>query len=779
MTTLPTHDHTPSIVAAGNKPLSPIQRPGTPSIRSRGMTGRDVMRVIRKHLWLILIFLVVFSIASIVGTRFWLKYSPTYRSTVRLGVSPPRVNVFATATQNVASDLDIQKQTYVNVAKIESVLRRAINKDESEEGTNRDRIRKTSYFRGDLTGTMSLLQDKLSVSSIRDTNLIQISLSGSNPNELPEVINAVADALVYHSVQQAKQARVDQMKTLTVRLEELTSEISARQKSIEQIRGASEVPLLIERRNITQLTLQSLTNELTQLRLLKAQAETAYEALKEQQAAGKLGSSLEVLQALDQDPTYRSLVVNKKNLEIELQSLNRLGERHRRVLSTKARLDTVEAQRAAMEKDLVEKQIAAMVQQQESQVTAVSERLLAVGNQYNEVSASLKDLGVSLTKISTLNKEIDRLQERATQIDKALVEFRIALGDIPIRVRAIGEIPIKPSWPRYSIMIPVGVLLGLGIGFGLAFLMEFMDTSIKSPADISTRIDLPLLGMVPHEDDMDEEIPDMRTLMLTNSDSLGGEAYRQIRTCLLFSGPASQRRSLMVTSPSPGDGRTAITMNLAASIAQGGRKVLVVDANFRQPSLSALFPQASINGLSSSLVGQGRWEDNVYEVERNLSVLTSGPLPPNPAELLGSEQMRVIIAEMTAKYDQVIFDAAPALVVTDPSVLSTMVDGVIIVIRAGTSTHGILQRTRDIFLRVGAHVVGAVLNCVRVTAGGYLKRNYSTFYEYRGQQLPAPAVRTPSRTPLPQDTASSAGSNLADLAAASEKPAPPEDPDLG
>ncbi len=207
----------------------------------------------------------------------------------------------------------------------------------------------------------------------------------------------------------------------------------------------------------------------------------------------------------------------------------------------------------------------------------------------------------------------------------------------------------------------------------------------------------------------------------------------------------------MITSPSPGDGRTAVTLNLAASIAQGGRKVLVVDANFRQPSLSNLFPQAPTGGLSSALVGQGRWEDNVHQVDGNLSVMAAGPLPPNPAELLGSEQMRTIIGEMSAKYDQVIFDAAPALVVTDPSVLASQVDGVIIVVRAGTSTHGILQRTRDIFLHVGAHVVGAVLNCVRTTAGGYLKKNYNTFYEYRSQQLPAHAGASKPKVPSPTE----------------------------
>ena len=714
------------------------------------MTGRDAMRIIRKHLWLITISLLVFTLASIGGTMLWLKYAPTYTSTAHLRIAPPRINVFATDARNVAADLDIRKQTFVHGAKVESVLRRAINEDNAEDGRKRDRIRKTSYFTGDLTRTISLLQDKLSVSAIRDTELIRISLSGTNPDELPEVVNAVADALVYKEGQDSKLRRAGQMKNLNVRLDETLSTIAARQKAIEQIRGQSEVPLMRERRNITQMTLQSLTTELTQLRLVKAQAQAAYDTLKEQQKSGNLATSLDVMRALEQDPTYRSLVVTVKNIQIELDSVRpRLGEEHRRVKATKARLETVEKQMNDMKSELIKDQVKAMMQRQESQVTAVSERLLAVGNQYLEESNRLRDLGASLSKISKLEADIERLQDRAAQVNGALLQFRIALGEIPISVQALGEKPVRPSMPTYTIMVPLGVFLGLAFGFGLAFLLELMDTSIKSPADISRKIDLPLLGMIPHEDDMDEEIEDMRTLMLTNADSLAGEAYRQIRTCLLFSGPASQRRSLMVTSPSPGDGRTAVTLNLAASIAQGGRKVLVVDANFRQPSLSNLFPQASTNGLSSALVGQGRWEENVYEVDRNLSIMTAGPLPPNPAELLGSEQMRTIIGEMTARYDQVIFDAAPTLVVTDPSVLAAQVDGVIIVVRAGTSTHGILQRTRDIFLRVGAHVIGAVLNGVRITAGGYLKKNYSTFYEYRGQQLPSPTGGQVPQSPLP------------------------------
>jgi polysaccharide biosynthesis transport protein len=751
MTTLPTHERTPGIMPTGAMPPPTIHKPSRAVAGRAGMSGQDAMRIIRKHVLLIIISLIMFSGASVGGTWLWLRYAPTFTSTVYLGVDPPRVNPLQFASRNIAADLDIKKQSVVNLAKTEEVLGWAIEFDKDQDENVRTRIKDTDFYTGNLKETVDLLQRELSVSAIRDTYLIRISLSGPTPEELPEVVNAVADAVVYREIERNKLKSAQRMKSLNVRLSETVGEIKAKQKLIEQIRGQSEVPLMREERNITQINLQALTSELTNLGLLRAQAEGAMEALEEQNRNKTLGESTEVQQALEQDPTYRSMVVTTKNLKIELDSLlDRLLPGHRRVKATQARLDTVKKERDELKIELVETQVKTMLQQQGAQVSAIRERLMAVRNQYNEKSASLRDLGKKLNQISVLEAEIERLQARATLLETALLQLRVTLGDLPISLETIGGIPISPSWPSYPIMIPLGVFLGLAFGLGLAFLIELMDTSIKSPRDISARIDIPLLGMIPHQDDMDEEIPDMRTLMLTSSDSLGGEAYRQIRTCLLFSGPANQRRSLMITSPSPGDGRTAVTLNLATSIAQGGRKVLVVDANFRQPSISTLFPKASPNGLSSALVGQGRWEDNVYEVDGNLSVMTSGPLPPNPAELLGSEQMKTIIGEMTAKYDQVLFDGAPALVVTDPSVLASQVDGVIIVIRAGISTHGILQRTQDIFLRVGAHVVGAVLNGVRTTAGGYLKRNYNTFYEYRGQQLASPAMarKTPQK-PFP------------------------------
>jgi capsular exopolysaccharide synthesis family protein len=283
----------------------------------------------------------------------------------------------------------------------------------------------------------------------------------------------------------------------------------------------------------------------------------------------------------------------------------------------------------------------------------------------------------------------------------------------------------------------------------LAFVLELVDTSIKSPSDVARRVDLPLLGMVPHTDDLEDDIDDARLAFASSPTSVFSEACRQIRTCLLFSGPVGGRRSLLVTSPLPQDGRTTVALNLAAAIARGGRKVLVVDANFRQPTLARLFPLCPPAGLSSALVGQVQWREQVHEVEENLHLMAAGPLPPNPADLLGSEQMHRLIEEMHGEFEQVIFDGAPCVVVTDSPVLSTQVDGVVLVVRAGVNTFGIVQRTRGMLAHVAAHVLGVVLNGVRVTAGGYLRKNYETYYQYHQQPhaVQPPNTRGPRTTP--------------------------------
>jgi capsular exopolysaccharide synthesis family protein len=179
-----------------------------------------------------------------------------------------------------------------------------------------------------------------------------------------------------------------------------------------------------------------------------------------------------------------------------------------------------------------------------------------------------------------------------------------------------------------------------------------------------------------------------------------------------------------------------VAVNLAAAMANSGRKVLLVDANFRRPAVRGLFSISREVGLSDVLTGQAQWRDAAAETQvDNLTVLSSGSqVPPNPAELLGSDLAKTTLSEMQAEYDQVIFDGPPLLLVSDGPVLASLVDGVVMVVRAGENSSGIVSRCRGTLSRVGAHVLGVVLNGVRATAGGYLRKNYDTFYDYHELQ---------------------------------------------
>ena len=270
------------------------------------------------------------------------------------------------------AEIEIVKQSYCNLAVTDAVLRRAVEDDTDPDGKKLDRIRKSSWFTGDLTGTIKRLQDTLSVTGVKDTNLIRISLSGPNPNELPEVVNAVAEALVSTLTQQSHQNRSKQMESLDTQLEETKAQIATWQETIEQICGQSDISRMRERHNVMQQTQQSLTRELTTLKLLKAQADAA------------------------------------------------LAE-------------------------LIKKQITAMMQQQQAQVTAISERLQTVEKRHNDVSKTLRELQTSLTQIDTLETKIERSRDTADEIKKAMAKFRIAMVIPPCKIQARAEIPTKPS----------------------------------------------------------------------------------------------------------------------------------------------------------------------------------------------------------------------------------------------------------------------------------------------------------------------------------------------
>ncbi|MBT3199048.1 MAG: hypothetical protein HN350_03940 [Phycisphaerales bacterium] len=368
-----------------------------------------------------------------------------YTSEAHIAVTPSSRDLDQPAIRKLVAAIETLKKEYAHLATDQTVLTRAINEDLAANGTKLDRIRNTAWFTGDLDGTVKLLQDKLSVTAVQDTMLIRISLTGPNPKELPNVINAVAEALVYMANEQFNASKAKQIKALKIQVEEIMAQLETAQQASESMGAPSKIARMRERHNIAQATLQSLATEISQLKLLQSQAEAALAKLKEQQSTGALASSPEVLQALEQDPTYRSLVVTAKNIEIELESLTERLSEHRPTKATRARLKLIKDKRNAMKAELIKKQITAMMQQQQAQVTAVNDRLQEVENQHNKAALEVHALKANLTTLNTLETKIEALYNQATLLKMEQLTLRIAKDCLPLTLHTSATIPTKPS----------------------------------------------------------------------------------------------------------------------------------------------------------------------------------------------------------------------------------------------------------------------------------------------------------------------------------------------
>ncbi len=722
MSVIHTREQVPQIIPAGAARMR--RSPVRPAAQEAGMSGRDILRILRKRKWLIIFSLVICVSLSIAATLLLLEYRPSYTSTAVLKVRPEKPTIIRpTGTMVPATWIDSLAAEAVSLTKSERVLQAAISRDE---------VRNTTWFQDDPDNAIQRLIDDLSASPRVGSALVFVSMDGPDQDELPEIVNAVAREAVTRGRELATQGTQDQIRLLTTEKADLVEQRDLVRSEKAKLLRDADVPDMLDRTNVLTMRLHGLAPQVTAMELEYAQTETSLDLIRKQVQSGQIESLPQVIQSLDYDWSLRQLRAAMLNQRARRESLERkFGPNHRSVRDFEAHVKSMELQLELRKKELVDAQVNSLIANAESRKAIVLERLTKLREQYRFVDLSVRSLRATHSRYMQLDTRDDALTGAISRIDGRLVDLRMLLkGNEPITILHDAARPRQPSFPKWEIMVPVGVALGLLIGLGLSFMLEMIDVSIKGPADITRRVDLPLLGMVPHQDDLEENIKDLRLAFATHPNSLISEAFRQIRTCLQFSGPASQRRSLLVTSPLPEDGRTTISLNLAASAARNGRKVLVIDANFRQPMIRTLFSASPEGGLSTALVGQANWRDMVLEIEPNFSVMASGPLPPNPGELLGSEQMSAMISEMVAEYDQIIFDAAPCLLVTDAPALSTLVDGVLLVVRAGANTHGIVQRTREMLNRIGGHVVGVVLNGVRAIAGGYLRKNYEAFYDY-------------------------------------------------
>ena len=300
---------------------------------------------------------------------------------------------------------------------------------------------------------------------------------------------------------------------------------------------------------------------------------------------------------------------------------------------------------------------------------------------------------------------------KETSIIEEVKPFNISIID-----RA--EIPKSPVRPRKFLNILLSMIVGIFGGVGVAFFLEYLDNTFKIPDDVEEKLSIPLLGVIPLIKAPESQEKRLELLSHLDQSPTVSEAYRSLRTSILLSS-VEPIKSIVITSPLEDEGKTTTAVNLAISLAQLDKMVLLVDADLRKPKLHVVFGIDNSTGLSSFLTRQVVKEITRESGITNLSLITSGPIPPNSSELLSSKRMREFIDLVLDKFDMVIFDAAPLITVTDASILSTLVDGTVIVVRSGKTTFDVAKRGAKLLRDINSRILGAVLNGLDTSREGY------------------------------------------------------------
>jgi len=727
-----------------------VRRPGPRPPMAAGaptLTPKEIIGILRRH-----VLLMIFSatLGLVIGGVAWYlfqRFLPTYTAQTAIEILPPGTDDpmeirSSPGSKDMAYQLRFTKAAFIKQqSTLENLLRR-------------DKIRDTEWFKrfnNDIPKTVKDLEDNLGASPQREGNWIMLSMKCHDKKESALIVNEMLDLFLKGQQDIATRDVREQLAKRTDQQRRLRGELQQANDTLETIRKGTEFTNLGGQRfrDYLDYKLSGLENMKNELQNNVAQLESFVTTLRVR-AEGEF--DVIVREQIERDPIASGMRRTIANIELGLaQQLNRFGENHRRVRQMRDALKQAKYDLAFRQNEIAEIRRRANLRNAEDQMTSLTEQLAALQKQLNEAKSEHKDLDnlrANYEKYVIIRDEKQKLME---EMD-AHIEKLYALMEDPdiskVKMVGLAPEPLRVSFPKIKIFLPGGFVLGLIVGIGLAFAIELLNDLLRAPSDVMKHLRVPLLGMICHADEDDDvEGVDLFHVVRQAPYSIMSECYRQFRTNLRLSGSGGSHEALLITSGRAGDGKTSVAVNLSATLVAEDKKILFIDTNFRRPSTATLFPRTEADGsvaehvdfgLSNYLMGQCEYDDVVRTSGiEGFDIIDSGPLPSNPAEILGSANMTKLLEKSRELYDSVVIDGPP-LLISDAKILAAQADGTIVVFNAGATRRGAAQRTLRELRDINANLIGGVLVGVRSMKGGYFQEVYRSYQAYQQIQVAQP-----------------------------------------
>ena len=718
-------------------------------------------KVIRKRRWTVITaFTVMFGVA-LIGT---LKQKPIYRAKALLEIEKENPSLVTPQELFQLDEVsDAYLETEYKVISSEDLAERVItqlNLDQVEEFRPRKRLWPWAANSGSQTQiiparvnvngsdhsvqetALARFEDRLDVKPIRRSRAVEISFDSQDPNLAATVVNALTSNYIDKNLEARWDATQKASEWLSQQMLDLKAKLEKSEDDLQKYAVENDLLILATDKgnseNVVNQSLRELQEELTKTQSARYEKESLYRLVRSSDS-GSLPGVFE--NKLLQDLSVRLADLQREHAQLAAT----FTENYPKVQQVQSQIAEIQA---ALER---ERQRAA--QRITNDYFAAVRREALVQSAFADKQKQANIIAGKSVQYGILNREVESNKGMYEGLLQRLKEAGVSAGLKASNIRIVDKAkpPYKPVSPKVPLNLGLAATLGLGLGVCAAFFQEHLDQTIENTWDVDRFLSVPALAFIPSLKSLNVH-PVMGnthkehclTLGLTNGNlphqtlshnfhrndlasAKNGdlsEAFRGLRTSVLLSSSGHAASSILITSAQPGEGKTTIAANLAISLAQLGRRVLLVDADMRRPTIQKYFPQRG-SELSTYLAGAGNWQDLTYHTSvRDLYVLLCGPPPANPAELLSSERMRTLLHEATAEYDFVILDSPPLLNVADTRILASFADATILVVKGADTPRQVVQYAESQICAAGANLIGVVLNNLNIHPNG------NSYYAY-------------------------------------------------